>query len=105
MEQIKSIAFHLNCLCQGGAERVVSTLANSFAEKGLKVYVTTEWRDEDEFVLDERVQRVNVGLRAEDESRDRASKFMLRISHLKEFLKKEKPDVLVAFTQIGRAHV
>ncbi|MFA6664107.1 MAG: glycosyltransferase [Lachnospiraceae bacterium] len=98
MQQIKSIAFHLNCLCQGGAERVVSTLANSFAEKGLKVYVTTEWRDEDEFVLDERVERVDVGLCAEDKNKNRAAKFMLRIRHLREFLKKEKPDVLVAFT-------
>ena len=50
---MKTIAFHLNCLVQGGAERVVSNLANQFASEGYKVYVATEWVDKDEFELDE----------------------------------------------------
>ena len=36
------IAFHLNCLEHGGAERVVSNLANQFAREGHEVFVTTQ---------------------------------------------------------------
>ncbi|MBF1000045.1 MAG: hypothetical protein HXK80_08960, partial [Lachnospiraceae bacterium] len=56
-EEIK-IAFHLNTLTHGGAERVVTNLANRFATEGYQVFVATEWTDEDEFVLDERVHRI-----------------------------------------------
>ncbi len=96
---MKSIAFHLNTLCQGGAERVVSNLANQFAEQGYKVYVATEWYDENEFQLDPRVNRVHVGLREVDENKNRITKFFLRIKYLREFMDREKPDVLVAFAQ------
>lgn len=96
---MKTIAFHLNTLVQGGAERVVSNLANQFAQEGYKVYVATEWYDQDEFWLDERVTRVHVGLREGDEKKNRITKFFLRIKYLKEFVKKYHPDVLVAFAQ------
>ena len=94
---MKSVAFHLNCLCQGGAERVVTNLANKFAQDGYKVYVATEWQDENEFKLDERVQRVHVGLREEDMNKNRVTKFLLRVKYLKEFVSKYNPDILVAF--------
>lgn len=94
---MKSIAFHLNCLCQGGAERVVTNLANQFASEGYTVYVATEWYDENEFELDPRVTRVHVGLREEDEKKSRVTKFLLRVKYLKEFVKQYNPDVLVAF--------
>ena len=94
---MKSIAFHLNCLCQGGAERVVSNLANRFAKEGYKVYVATEWYDENEFELGEAVTRVHVGLREGDDKKGRITKFLLRVKYLKEFVKEYKPDVLVAF--------
>ena len=96
---MKKIAFHLNCLVQGGAERVVSNLANEFAAQGYEVYVATEWYDQDEFVLDERVTRVHVGLRPEDEKKSRITKFLLRVKYLKEFMNTVKPDVLCAFAQ------
>ena len=94
---MKSIAFHLNCLCQGGAERVVSNLANRFAKEGYKVYVATEWTDVSEFELVPEVTRVHVGLRPEDEKKGRVTKFLLRVKYLKEFTRKYNPDILVAF--------
>ena len=96
---MRSIAFHLNCLEQGGAERVVSNLANAFAAEGYRVYIATEWTGEDEFAVDERVERVHVGLRPEDEKKGRVAKFFLRIRYLKQFMKEKRPDVLVAFAQ------
>ena len=60
----RKIAFHLNCLEQGGAERVVSNLANRFAKEGYEVLLATEWYGENEFQIDREVRRVHVGLTA-----------------------------------------
>ena len=86
------IAFHLNCLEQGGAERVVSNLANQFAEDGDEVYILTEWKAENEFRISDKVKRVHVGLRPEDDKKGRITKFLLRIRYLHRFMKQEKPD-------------
>ena len=94
---MQKIAFHLNCLERGGAERVVTNLANRFAEEGYDVFVTVEWIGGDEFELDPRVHHVNVGLKPEDENRGRWTKFYLRIRYLRDFMKKEQPDVVCAF--------
>ena len=51
---MKTLAFHLNCLCQGGAERVVSNLANEFAAQGYRVFVATEWEEEAKERMNER---------------------------------------------------
>lgn len=96
---MSKIAFHLNCLAQGGAERVVSSLANELAAEGEQVYIATEWQDENEFAIDERITRVHVGLRASDEHKGRFSKYLLRVKYLKEFLKAEQPDVLISFAR------
>lgn len=45
---MRKIVFHLNCLEQGGAERVVSNLANQFAEENYEVIVATQWQGENE---------------------------------------------------------
>ena len=94
---MKKIAFHLNCLGQGGAERVVSNLANTFAEEGYEVFVATEWQEDNEYPLDGRVKRVHVGLLPEDEKKNRITKFFLRVRYLKKFLEDYRPDVLIAF--------
>lgn len=94
---MKKIAFHLNCLEQGGAERVVSNLANQFCREGYEVIVATEWYGQNEFGLEKNVRRVHVGLREADEKKGRLSKMWLRLWYLRRFLKEEKPDVLLAF--------
>ena len=99
-EEIK-IAFHLNTLTHGGAERVVTNLANRFAAEGYQVFVATEWTDEDEFVLDERVHRIHVGLREGDEKRNRFSRYLRRIRYLEEFMEEYRPDVVVAFARLA----
>lgn len=96
---VRKIAFHLNCLEQGGAERVVSNLSNRFVKNGYEVLVATEWQGEDEFQIDGRVRRVHVGLKPGDEKKSRLTQFFLRIRYLKQFLKEEKPDVLIPFAR------
>lgn len=96
---MRKIAFHLNCLEQGGAERVVTNLANQFAKNGYQVVIATEWYGENEFQPDEKVRRVHVGLKEEDQKKHRIIQFFLRVKYLKEFLKKEKPDILIPFAR------
>lgn len=96
---MRKIAFHLNCLEQGGAERVVTNLANQFAENGYEVMIATEWQGKDEFQTDPRVKRVHVGLREGDEKKPHPLQILLRIKYLKDFIKKEKPDILIPFAR------
>lgn len=96
---VKRIAFHLNCLARGGAERVVTNLANQFAKEGYEVFIATEWQEEDEYQIDDAVKRIHVGLRDEDQNKGRVTKFLLRVKYLKKFVREYKPDVLIAFAK------
>lgn len=96
---MRKIVFHLNCLEQGGAERVVTNLANQFAENGYQVVIATEWYGENEFQPDPKVRRVHVGLKEEDKKKHHIIQFILRVKYLKEFLKQEKPDILIPFAR------
>lgn len=91
------ILFHLNCLEQGGAERVVSNLANQFAEDGHEVLVTTQWTGENEFQLNQKVRRIHVGLQEADQSKSRLAKVWLRVKYLRRCIQREKPDIVIAF--------
>lgn len=93
------IAFHLNCLEQGGAERVVTNLAHQFHEEGHEVWIATEWYGENEFRLDPGIRRVHVGLTEADEKASRPVQILRRVTHLRRFVKEEKPDVLIAFAR------
>ena len=96
---MKRIVFHLNCLERGGAERVVSVLAGQFAQWGYEVYIATEWQGEDEYTIDSRILRVHVGLSGKQEKYGRIGKFLARIFNLRRFLKKTKPDIVIAFAR------
>ena len=93
------IAFHLNCLEQGGAERVVTNLAHQFHAEGYEVLIATEWFGENEFGIDPGIRRVHVGLSEADQRLPRPLQILRRVTHLRRFLKKERPDVLIAFAQ------
>ncbi len=96
---MRKILFHLNCFEQGGAERVVSNLANWLAQRDYQVIAATEWQGEKEFQLDERVKRVHVGLRDEDLSKGRLSRIGLRFLYLRRLIQKERPDIVISFTR------
>ena len=91
------ILFHLNCLEQGGAERVVSNLSNQFSREGYEVVVATEWQGEKEFELEKNVRRIHVGLKKSDENKSRVVKVFLRHKYLRKAIKAEKPDIVIAF--------
>ena len=80
------ITFHLNCLEQGGAERVVTNLSDALVNKGHEVHIATEWIGENEFTPDKRVKRFVVGLKEDEEKKSRVGKFFRRILFLKEYM-------------------
>jgi len=94
---VAKILFHLTCLEQGGAERVVSNLSNRLVKDGYEIVVTTQWQGENEFVLDERVKRIHAGLRENDLNRSRIGKVLRRITYLRAIIKQEEPDVVISF--------
>lgn len=89
--------FHLNSLGKGGAERVVSLLANEFVKNGVEVTIATEWYSEEEYDLDAKVKRVHAGLSEEDETASRLAKQWIRVRNLRKVLQEERPDVLISF--------
>lgn len=93
------VVFHLNCFEQGGAERVVSNLINQLVEDDYEIIAATQWQGENEFQLDPRIRRIHVGLKPEDEAKNRLAKIALRFSYLRKLLKKEKPDLIVSFAR------
>ena len=90
---------HLNCLEQGGAERVVTNLAHQFYAEGYEVLIATEWFGENEFQIDEGIRRIHVGLTEEDKKQSRPVQILRRVTHLRKFVKEYEPDVLIAFAQ------
>lgn len=96
---MKRIAFHLNNLEQGGAERVVTTLSNYLVNDGYEVMIATESTAENEFAIDEKIRRIHVGLNGKQEKHSRPRRALDRVWNLRAFLKKEKPDVMIAFAK------
>ena len=96
-EKVNKILFHLNSLGKGGAERVVSLLANEFAKNGVEVVIATEWYSKEEYELDDKVKRIHVGLSERDESASRIAKQWIRIRNLRKAIVKEQADVVLSF--------
>lgn len=95
---MRKIVFHLNNLELGGVQRVVTTLAGFFADNGDQVFLATEWVAPQEFVINEKIKRVHVGLTKKQESKGKLKKAFYRIKNLRDFIKKEKPDIVIAFS-------
>ena len=94
---IHKIMFHINSLGKGGAERVVSLLANRFVGNGVEVVIATEWVSEDEYEIDSKVKRIHAGLVGKQEQASRIAKQWYRIQNLRKVLLKEQPEVLLSF--------
>lgn len=101
MSAKSKILFHINCLEHGGAERVVSNLANKFAAEGYEVIVAVEWIGETEYPLDKSIKHEMVGIRENETSKGRLTQYLLRIKRLRNLIKTEKPDIVIAFAHLA----
>jgi GalNAc-alpha-(1->4)-GalNAc-alpha-(1->3)-diNAcBac-PP-undecaprenol alpha-1,4-N-acetyl-D-galactosaminyltransferase len=93
------IIFVISSLHSGGAERVLSVLANNLAIENEVVIITKSKLQTDFYAIDERVKRISISL----ESSSKGNKFKLAndvaqtVRKIYLELKQEKPDLVVSF--------
>lgn len=92
----KRVAFYLGSLIKGGAERVVTNLAEYFYSKGYEVFVITKLRAKVEYELSDGIVRIIADITKEEE-KGRIQNLFLRIAKLRRIFKEISPDVVVSF--------
>ena len=92
----RKILFHINSLGKGGAERVVSLLADYFAKEGYQVKIITLWRAEEEYELSPAVTRINME-ELQRKRRGRISRAVGRLWDFRMCIRREKPDLVISF--------
>jgi len=98
----KKIAFYIGSLTKGGAERVITNLAEYFYSKGYQVWMITKFRAETEYSLSEGIVRIIADLTKEEE-KGRIRNFFNRTLKLRKIIKEIHPDVVVSF--IGKSNL
>lgn len=93
VENGKRIGFVLGSMGKGGAERVVSLLANSYASKGWHVDIIVLLSNEVRYELDPKVSLVDLSGATDS----RLARVPLWITGLNDYAKTRKPDVLLSF--------
>lgn len=99
---MKKIAFYINGLGNGGAERVMVNLARHFVQKGYEVVLVTSRVRADEYEQPEGTRRI-ISETIEPGSMNPVSYFYKRFKNIRAIWKTEKPDVIVCF--IGKCNV
>lgn len=91
------VLFYINRLNGGGAERVISQLANFFSSSGDNSILVTSFRSDNEYELNEGVTRYS--LENEEIVQSRLMRNATRIKKLRAIIKSEGPDVVLSFMQ------
>lgn len=99
---MKKIAFYINGLGNGGAERVTVNLARHFVQKGYEVLLVTSRVRADEYEQPEGTRRI-ISETIEPGSMNPVSYFYKRFKNIRTIWKTENPDVIVCF--IGKCNV
>lgn len=94
MEKKKTIAFYCSSLTKGGAERVFVNLAEYFNGKGYRVYLVTQYKQEDEYEISEGITRVLSDITPEEEKGGRIGNFYARYHKLRSIFKSIRPDLV-----------
>jgi glycosyltransferase involved in cell wall biosynthesis len=90
----KKILFVMNSMNSGGAERVVSILANEFSDLGATVTLVLDFEAESFYELGKEVEILSLGLKETDSAIKRN---LTEIKQLTKLLKEYKPDIVISF--------
>ena len=91
----KKIAFCINQIHDGGAERVIVSVANYFALHDIDVYMITSAKYDDDYHLDDKVRRIV--LDADAKKCGTLRKNIIWIKEIRSLCKTEKIDCIVSF--------
>jgi len=89
------IAFYINAIHEGGAERVMVNLASNFANEGDNVILITSFKDSWEYPYSAKIKRYI--LEENKIFRSKIKRNIFRILELRKVLKVESPDCIVSF--------
>ncbi len=94
-----NITLVISSLSCGGAERVMSMMANYWADQGAEVsFITMDTAASDFYALDRRVQRVALGLARDSSSPLEAARNNLaRVKQLRRAVRTARADVIISF--------
>lgn len=95
---MRKILFVSGNLCDGGAQRVISVVASSLAEKGHDVSLLLFSRNEKEYPISEKVKITAIGKSFEEYSKVSS---LGRIKFIRKYLKSLKPQVAIGFMEGG----
>lgn len=93
--QRKRLMFYINTLGTGGAERVMTQLANRFSAEQYEVMLAVSFPVAEEYLLADDVKKVY--LEEEKLKQSRLARNITRIKKLRALCKDFKPDVLISF--------
>lgn len=92
---MKKIMFIIGCLAGGGAERVVSSIASSLAEKDFQVSILTYYKEENEYPYSSKINRINISNGSIIDFNKMSAINKLKL--IRKNIKKEQPDEIICF--------
>lgn len=87
------ILLYINVLSSGGAERVMSNLANEFSKKN-EVILVNSYKTENEYKLSSNIKHIYLD---DNVQTNFLRKNISRINKLRTIIKKERPDIAISF--------
>lgn len=91
----RKIAFYINIIDTGGAERVMTNLANQFSRCGNEVIFITSYACEKEYFLEQKIIRYN--LSSTPYCGNQIKRNFKYVAKLRKICQKEVPDILISF--------
>lgn len=96
MNKNLKVTFCIPSLGSGGAERVISVLANKFIERGIEVTILLISNLKCQYDIDEKIQLQCLHC-DEDNNLPFRKRYFLRLKKIKNAIKKIKPDIVISF--------
>lgn len=94
---LKKVAFYINSLDKGGAQRVIVNLAEFLHQNGTEIVLVTTRKAEEEYLVSAGIRRVYSEIDGREVTKSRLCNFKNRYCKLRNIWKQERPDIIVSF--------